>query len=510
MRSEVAAPAPLSPGTVLSGRYRVVEAIGQSDLSRVYVAMDQRGRAEVALKVFEHSVLARSAALSEYQTQARLASSLDAFGIARAYDFGIDANSGLPFSTAERVNWASLDRRVAAQGPLDPASLSRALAVLARALDAAHVARLVHRDLKPQNVFISTENPEWVRITDFGIGAIRRELGEPPGFAGPPGYTPAEAANPSAQGEPGVDVFALGALAFFALTGGSPFRSLAGGRFDRAAHWAELNQPLDSLSQRAREFGVTLDPALDGWFARALAPDPGQRFESAGELSREFTRIAESAPARGGGPRTLPGIAAAIAQPLLFQPEPSAVSLGLSPPAPVVARPRTESSAGMSVPGVAGTGPAVRAALGDASPAGTPARPTPQPSNPGFTAGLPRRLPLAVWVAGAFALVAAVAVAGYALLNRDSGAAAPNAPASASASPPSVTPPPEVDPSGKPSSALAEPAPSASGTSTASPAPSTKPRAPARVKTRSAPAKAVPKAKAAPTKTTQKKCSGCK
>jgi hypothetical protein len=427
---------------------------------------------------------------------------LDAFGIARAYDFGIDANTSAPFSTAERVNWASLDRRVAAQGPLDTAAVGRAIAVLARALDAAHAAGLVHRDLKPQNVFISPDNPEWVRITDFGISALRREVAQTPGFSGPPGYTPLEATDSSSPNTPGVDLFALGSLVFFALTGGTPFRSLAGGRFDPSAHRAELSQPAPSMAERAREFGVVLDSALDGWFARALAPDPAQRFASAGELSGEFTRITEGTVPRGGGPRTLPGIAAAIAQPLLFQPEPSAVSLGLSPAPP------TASGA----PRVSGAEPALAAAAPAASAVpGMPAQWVGQTSSPDFVAGLPRRrVPLAIWVGGGFALVGVLAVSGYALLNRQAGTSlAVSASATSSAAPPapSATTAPAAAPSASAASAPAEPAPSVSASA---PVPSTKPRAPVRSKTRSIPAKAVPKPKTGTAKTTTKKCSGCK
>jgi eukaryotic-like serine/threonine-protein kinase len=314
----------LAPGTVLSGRYQLAEVIGESDLSTVYAAIDQRGQAQVALKVFGPSVMSRVAALSEYQSQARQASGLGVEGIARAYDFGIDANAGVPFSTAERISWASLDRRVLAQGPLGVAELSRALAVLARALDAAHAAGLIHRDLKPQNVFISPDNPEWVRLTDFGVSAVRRGAPEAMGWGGPPGYTPADAVDAAAPGTPGVDLFALGVIAFFALTRATPFRSLRSPGFDPNAHWSEVNQPLSPLSERAKEVGVALDPSLDPWFARALAIAPHERFRSAGEMARELSGLAELASARGGGgPRSMPGIAAAIAQPLVFQPEPS-------------------------------------------------------------------------------------------------------------------------------------------------------------------------------------------
>ena len=412
----------LAPGTVLSGRYQLAEVIGESDLSTVYAATDQRGQAQIALKVFGPSVMSRVAALSEYQSQARQASGLGVEGIARAYDFGIDANAGVPFSTAERIGWASLDRRVLAQGPLGVAELSRALAVLARALDAAHAAGLLHRDLKPQNVFISPDNPEWVRLTDFGVGAVRRGAPEAMGWGGPPGYTPADAVDAAAPGTPGVDLFALGVIAFFALTRATPFRSLRSPGFDPNAHWSEVNQPLNPLSERAKEVGVALDPSLDPWFARALAIAPHERFRSAGEMARELSALAELASARGGGgPRSMPGIAAAIAQPLVFQPEPSPASLGLATTAPASPSPMAAAAA---------------AQQRQAAPAAAPTLVSADEP----IAGLPKKKSslLPVFIGLGVLLVGGLAFAGYKVLGSSSSAPAtpePSAAASVSAAP---------------------------------------------------------------------------
>ncbi len=328
----------LAPGTMLSGRYRLGELIGQSDLSCVYAAEDLRSQTEVALKVLDRAVLARPVALSEFQAQARQASSLGVEGLARAYDFGIDGNTGLAFSTAERVRWASLDRRVLSQGPLGAVELARALSILARALDAAHVAGVVHRDLKPQNVFISPDNAEWVRITDFGVSALRRGAPEASGWGGPTGYTAPEAVDARAPSTPSADLFSLGLLAFFALTRGTPFRSLRGPSFDAATHWAELNQSSYPISERARELGVALDPAFDPWFSRALSPSPSERFGTASDMARELNAVAERLTSRGSGATlALPGIAAAIAQPLVFHPD-AAPGPGRTP-APASVRP---------------------------------------------------------------------------------------------------------------------------------------------------------------------------
>lgn len=418
-------PTRLAPGTVLSGRYQLAELIGESDLSAVYSAADQRGNAHVALKVFDPNVKARAAALSEYQAQARHASGLGVEGIARAYDFGIDANTGLPFSTAERISWPSLDRRVLAQGPLGVSDLARALSVLARALDAAHATGLLHRDLKPQNVFISPDNPEWARITDFGVGAVRRGAPEALGWGGPPGYTPPDAVDAAAPGSPGADLFALGVIAFFALTRATPFRSLRSPTFDANAHWSELNQPLSPLSERGKEVGVALDPALDGWFARALALAPQERFRSATEMARELTALAEQVSVRGGGgPRSMPGIAAAIAQPLVFQPEPSPASLGLAPTSPITTA-AMAAVAAAAVPGAAAHGTSAPTLVSPAEEPGAPPRKK--------SAALPLMIGLGVL------LLTGLAAAGYSVLSKRNEPAATAA--SASASPPPVAPP---------------------------------------------------------------------
>lgn len=433
----------LAPGTVISGRYQIVETIGESDLSHVYAAADQRGQAQVALKVFDSTVTARAAALSEYQTQARQASGLGVEGIARAYDFGIDANTGTPFSTAERIGWLSLDRRVAAQGPLGAAELSRSFAILARALDAAHAARVVHRDLKPQNIFISPDNPEWVRITDFGVSAVRRGAPEAMGWGGPPGYTPPDAVDASAIPTPGIDLFALGVIAFFALTRGTPFRSLRSPGFDPNAHWSELNQSLYPISERAKEIGVALDPALDAWFGRALALAPQERFRSAGEMARELASISDQVSARGGGgPRSMPGIAAAIAQPLVFQPEPSPASLGLAATAPQTPSPLAYApTAPVTPPPIAA--PAANAPVAAATMLSTPVE---------HAAGVPKKgLPVPLLIGAAVVLVGGLAVAGYAVLGRGGSSATvtPEPSASAVVSPaaaPSVVAPASTAP----------------------------------------------------------------
>jgi serine/threonine-protein kinase len=329
----------VNSGAVLAGRWQIQDFIGSSDTGEVYGARDTHGTATFALKLLWPNALAQAEIWSAVQQTARTAAGLGAEGVARAYDFGIDANSARPFFVSERVSWSSLADRVRLRGPLTPAELSVALGVVARALDAAHAAGVVHRDLKPENVFISPDNPNWVRVTDFGVSLLRSASPPPPGWGGTIGWVAPDAADPHARSTAAMDVFALGLVAFFALSGGALHRAARSATIDAATLWQELTQALDSASLRARELGASLDPAFDAWFQRAVAPMPQARFSSIAEMVSEFDAIVRTLVApQSQNAVALPGIAAAVAQPLVFQPEPQ-------PPASAPAQPLEAAAA---------------------------------------------------------------------------------------------------------------------------------------------------------------------
>ena len=334
----MSAPQPLiNAGAILAGRWQIQDFIGSGETGEVYGVRDMHSTGTFALKLFWPNALGQSELWSALQQTARTASGLGVEGVARTHDFGIDANSGRPFYVAERVAWSSLADRVRLRGPLTPADMASALSVLARALDAAHGIGLVHRDLKPENVFVSPENAHWVRISDFGVALLRAASPPPPGWGGTVGWVAPDAADPNARSTPVMDIFALGLVTFFALAGGALHRAARVAPIDPGALWQELAAPLDSASLRARELGASLDPAFDAWFQRAVSPNPQTRFASAGELASTFEAIARNlfAP-QSQNAVALEGVAAAIAQPLIFQPEslpPPAATHSVTPPA---------------------------------------------------------------------------------------------------------------------------------------------------------------------------------
>jgi serine/threonine-protein kinase len=353
----------MNAGVILAGRWQIQDFVGSGETGEVYGVRDMHGSGTFALKLFWPNALSQPELWSAVQQTARTASGLGVDGVARAYDFGIDANSARPFYVTERVSWSSLSDRVRLRGPLTPAEMSIALGVLARALDGAHAIGLVHRDLKPDNVFVSPDNANWVRISDFGVALLRSASPPPPGWGGTVGWVAPDAADPNARSTPAMDIFSLGLVAFFALSGGALHRAARKTPIDPAALWQELTSPLDSASLRARELGASVDPAFDVWFQRAVAPMPQARFSSVSAMASAFEAIARTLVApQSQNAVALQGIAAAIAQPLVFQPDapPPAPPLGhsaatqQSPVSPGAAAyaPRAEDAPSSAVPGM--------------------------------------------------------------------------------------------------------------------------------------------------------------
>ncbi len=155
--------------TTLAGRYRLEEVIGRGGMSTVYRATDRVLQRTVAVKVM-------SAALAEgdpthvarFEREARAAASLVHPGIVTVYDTGVDGDQR--FIAMEYVDGESLAAIIAREAPLEPRRAAAIAAEAADALDAAHRAGLVHRDVKPGNVMIARDGT--VKVLDFGIARI--------------------------------------------------------------------------------------------------------------------------------------------------------------------------------------------------------------------------------------------------------------------------------------------------------------------------------------------------
>ncbi|HVJ18649.1 MAG TPA: protein kinase, partial [Polyangiaceae bacterium] len=295
-------------GTMLAARWIVGGPLGVGENGEVYEAEEAQGGRLCAVKILHPELRRGGPAWSTFQSEVRAVSALPADAVARVYDLGIDGKLHRAFVVCERVMFPSLARHVAEQGPLAPAVFNQALMTLARALDAMHAASVTHGAIKPQNIFVSAEHPSWARLTDYGLARLR--IAVDPKYAGTPGWAAPELAAGVAP-QPSGDLYALGMIAFFALTG-MPWISALG---DRNHRIPTVSTP---ASARARELGGVLDPAFDVWFKAALASDPAARYSSATEMAKSFAALVDSMQYSAEGPLSGPGVATAIARPLLF------------------------------------------------------------------------------------------------------------------------------------------------------------------------------------------------
>ena len=306
-------PGRLKEGELVEQRWEVQHLLGMGELAEVYEVLDQRTGGSAILKLFAPQYLMAPAAWAAYQDYAERIRALSLPALVNPFAFGIHPATAAPFSVAERVGLPALDQLVATVGTLLPAQFARILRELAPLLDAMHRAGIVHRNLKPSNLFCGLQGSKGLQVSDTTVSALRRELAPFPGWGATPGWVAPEALDPRAPEQVTMDVYAVGLLAFFALTDRNPFLSLA--TFEPQQFQQELFEPLPPMSERARELGTRLDPKFDPWFARALAFDPSARFPSVQSMSSELLELAAPAPGFGSTVALAPARPAAAAEP---------------------------------------------------------------------------------------------------------------------------------------------------------------------------------------------------
>ncbi|MEU7060348.1 protein kinase [Streptomyces sp. NPDC046197] len=212
------------PGLLVTGRYRLVESIGQGGMGRVWRAADEILDRQVAIKEMridglgaEDTRTRRERTLREARATARI----DHPNVVRVYDV-VDEGERL-WIVMELVPGRSLERIVAEEGPLGPRDTARIGLALVTALRQVHARGVLHRDIKPGNVLVETGGRRTV-LTDFGIAAIQdaKALTMVGMLVGSPDYMAPERISGRPQGPPS-DVWSLGATLCAALGGRSPF-----------------------------------------------------------------------------------------------------------------------------------------------------------------------------------------------------------------------------------------------------------------------------------------------
>ncbi|MGO3325684.1 serine/threonine-protein kinase [Gordonia sp. (in: high G+C Gram-positive bacteria)] len=318
----------LQNGTIIADRYRLVRLIATGGMGQVWEALDTRLGRRVAVKVLKAEYSSDSEFLARFRTEAQTTARLNDPGIANVFDYGEtpDRNGGDPLAylVMELVDGEPLNSVISRMGQL---ALSHTLDMLeqtGRALQAAHTAGLVHRDVKPGNILITPTGQ--VKITDFGIAkavdsAPVTQTGRVMGTAQ---YISPEQAM-GGEATAASDVYALGVVGYEALTGRRPF--LGDGAITVAMkHIQDTPPPLpSSIPAPVRELiDIT------------LSKDPAQRYATGGEFADAVAAV--RAGHRPPRPRTAGGVAAPVAAPsatrAMTSPTPAPVSRPMTSPSP--------------------------------------------------------------------------------------------------------------------------------------------------------------------------------
>ncbi len=284
----------LLTGRVLVDRYRIEEVIGRGGMGAVYRATDERLGRHVAVKVITvmgaADPAARERIRARFRHEAAAAARLPHHpNVVPVYDYGTDPVLGLDFIVMELLRGDDLAARLAAGPPPLPQTLE-ILRQAARGLHVGHRSGVIHRDVKPGNIFIvrTDEGDEMqVRVLDFGIAKVIADedtftqLTQDGRAPLSPTYASPEQLRGEARLTPASDVFSLGAVAFQLLTGDRPFNEADRNRMG-------IGLPVPAPSIRARN--PAIPPEVEEVVMRALAGDTEERYPHAGAFAEALDR----------------------------------------------------------------------------------------------------------------------------------------------------------------------------------------------------------------------------
>jgi serine/threonine-protein kinase len=299
---------------VIGARYRIEALLGEGGMAVVYQARHTSTGKLCALKLVRPHLVSRPELLEMFVREAQIAGRIGEHPhIVNVYDAGVDEGRRIPFIAMELLQGQTLERFLEVNGRV-PLGLFRVIAEqLGDALEQAHGVGVIHRDLKPGNLFLTADRrgKPVLKVMDFGIAKVLEQgVSHTATHIGSPVYAAPEQQSGSmfrkmaashgitiAQGvSPATDVWALGLVAYELITG------LTDGQY-----WAAAEAPNDLLmkitlgdtepaSARAGDLAGLLPPGFDAWFERCLRKNAAERFQTAGDAVQALLRIVPDLP----------------------------------------------------------------------------------------------------------------------------------------------------------------------------------------------------------------------
>jgi serine/threonine protein kinase len=279
-------------GVVIAGRYTLLRLLGCGGMGSVWLARDRGLEIDVAVKFMDPAFVSSSEARMRFEREAKMVAGLSSQHIVQVRDYGLE--DGTPYIILELLKGESLSARIAREDRFSPAVAARLLVPICKALRTAHEAGIVHRDLKPANIFLALQDDdEVVKLLDFGIAKATRQVDvrHPTvtgAMLGSIHYMSPEQIRSSRHVDHRADLWSVGVILYRMLTGHLPFSSVSPGDLLVRVCTDVCPPPSSSRPELSKE--------IDAFFARALALDPAQRFQSALALQRAFSAVALEPP----------------------------------------------------------------------------------------------------------------------------------------------------------------------------------------------------------------------
>ena len=269
----------LNPGTVLSGRYEIIEKIGSGGMAVVYRGRDKKLDRYVTVKVLREDFIGDEEFIERFQSEACSAARLSHPNIVRAYDVGEDGN--VNYIVMEYIHGDTLKKAIKEKAPFDSRSTINVAIQIASALSQAHKAHIVHRDIKPQNILVGTDGV--VKVTDFGIAraATASTLTTTANAAGSVHYFSPEQARGGYVDEKS-DIYSLGISMFEMITGVLPFQ----GNNSVSIALKHINDELPDI----RQYNPNCTRSLEGIIKKATMKKADERYANIDYLLADLIR----------------------------------------------------------------------------------------------------------------------------------------------------------------------------------------------------------------------------
>ena len=314
-------------GMMVTPSVKLVRPLGEGGMGAVWVAEHLALHTQVVVKFIASALKDSKEATERFSREAAAAAQVRSPHVVQTFDHGFTAD-GIPYIVMELLEGRDLGQFIDSEGKASPELVVEIVAQLARALDRAHERGIVHRDIKPGNIFLcdSGGGDVFVKLLDFGIAkgvdVPQLDSGTKTGaMIGSPFYMSPEQILGSKNIDHRSDLWSVGVVAFEALTGQKPFDAETMGGLAIRIH----SEPLPLVTKLL----PGLSPAVDAWFARACARPVPDRFNSAKEMAEALAAaLGGQMPRSVGVPKSSTG--SNRHDPMAHQPTLATTDAGLS------------------------------------------------------------------------------------------------------------------------------------------------------------------------------------